>query len=942
MSTRRQFLRRTGYALAVAADGRLLAPQAGAAAVADPHCAQAAALPQPRAAAVGVPIVTQLWDGTTGVSGDWFNYGAALPWENQGGDWSDANAIAQGPTAFASMSFSSPGSSSASITTLARRWYAQGNTGVLLKPTNANAALVATRLNPDAALAPAVTLTLSDGTLVTCECIGSAAANLSSYLGSPGPTAPVQNGSAFCLQFNLPSIGSRSIASATLKVTATQVFGALVVAVLELRPPRIFDGGTPTYGLAAKYPQDVGIAANASVILATQFTDAGWNTRLEFPGYVAPDAVVAMDAALGTPAINVQYHVGEFSPFSADHEFSTKPVEQQGPNDCPSEVYFRYYLKLKPGYQCSTDGKKLPGLAGRYGYWDPVGYYQPIDGNGGSPTRGTKIPYAQSPSGYYLSGWSMRSQAGVGPSDANPYGGLVVVNTYAYHAAMATSFGDVWRWGNWDVGFVNLTPDQWYCVEQYVRINTVTGPFDSLGNGVGLPDGVIRAWVDGVLVFEKTNVLYRKHPAIKIDEVWLDHYHGGTTPAEAVHPFAMANLVVAKEYVGPMKGNQATANAWPFMIPASGTRGVISSNVLTDVAAASNQAVAGESVAFMQFSMQKVLGAWGSSAVSLIRDGSGSVVDIVYWIFGGGHGDAGWDGVCAWRASTGKFEVMLPPSKWNVSVTLDPEHGENIANRPDSQHAYQNIYGLDSDEPNGPSLLVLRGSAIGQGAVMSGWAHRFDAGTKQWSRFGANFGVPHTAAPYLSAFVKDPARKRFVRYPSNNGAAYASIDYGTGTPAWLSANQRASRSANWTDMNMPCGAYDPIRDLYLVGCWAGGSGLYAVPAGDPAAPFSRLKEAGIVPSNIVGTALIYRSARREFVLIDSAAQPPTRIYVLTPPTGNPLTAEWTWTTRAFTGPASMFVDESGGTWFNRWQYVEALDALIACPAAGAPMECWKL
>ena len=164
MSTRRQFLRRTGYALAVAADGRLLAPQAGAAAVADPHCAQAAALPQPRAAAVGVPIVTQLWDGTTGVSGDWFNYGAALPWENQGGDWSDANAIAQGPTAFASMSFSSPGSSSASITTLARRWYAQGNTGVLLKPTNANAALVATRLNPDAALAPAVTLTLSDGT----------------------------------------------------------------------------------------------------------------------------------------------------------------------------------------------------------------------------------------------------------------------------------------------------------------------------------------------------------------------------------------------------------------------------------------------------------------------------------------------------------------------------------------------------------------------------------------------------------------------------------------------------------------------------------------------------------------------------------------------------------------------------------------------------------
>src|SRR5437588_7889069 len=36
---------------------------------------------------------TVLWDGESGVDGNWFNYGAGLPWENAGGDWFDANGV---------------------------------------------------------------------------------------------------------------------------------------------------------------------------------------------------------------------------------------------------------------------------------------------------------------------------------------------------------------------------------------------------------------------------------------------------------------------------------------------------------------------------------------------------------------------------------------------------------------------------------------------------------------------------------------------------------------------------------------------------------------------------------------------------------------------------------------------------------------------------------
>ena len=46
-----------------------------------------------------------LWDGISGVSKDFFNYGAQLPWQNVGGDWSDAAQVPQGTSAYATITF---------------------------------------------------------------------------------------------------------------------------------------------------------------------------------------------------------------------------------------------------------------------------------------------------------------------------------------------------------------------------------------------------------------------------------------------------------------------------------------------------------------------------------------------------------------------------------------------------------------------------------------------------------------------------------------------------------------------------------------------------------------------------------------------------------------------------------------------------------------------
>ena len=155
-------------------------------------------------------------------------------------------------------------------------------------------------------------------------------------------------------------------------------------------------------------------------------------------------------------------------------------------------------------------GGKLPGFGGTYGR----------AGWGGRPVDGTD-------------GWSARGLF-EGQKD-----GRTPIGFYCYHMDMRGRYGSNWVWDRDQRGF--LENNRWYCIEQFVKLNTP-----------GQPDGVLRGWVDGELAFEKTDIRFRSADRLKIEAVWINVYLGGTWTAEQDHHLYLDELVISKQPIGPI------------------------------------------------------------------------------------------------------------------------------------------------------------------------------------------------------------------------------------------------------------------------------------------------------------------------------------------------------------------------------------------------------
>lgn len=179
----------------------------------------------------------------------------------------------------------------------------------------------------------------------------------------------------------------------------------------------------------------------------------------------------------------------------------------------PEEIYFRYHLRLAEDWDPIHQGGKLPGISGTYGR----------AGWGGRPVSGAD-------------GWSARgAYRRLTPAGETPVG------FYTYHVDMKGRYGSVWTWENQRLGY--LRKNRWYAIEQHVKMNTP-----------GKNDGILRAWVDGQLAFEKTNLRFRDTADLKIEMVWLNVYEGGIRPAHADQHLYIDDVAIARSYIGP---------AWP-------------------------------------------------------------------------------------------------------------------------------------------------------------------------------------------------------------------------------------------------------------------------------------------------------------------------------------------------------------------------------------------
>jgi len=174
-------------------------------------------------------------------------------------------------------------------------------------------------------------------------------------------------------------------------------------------------------------------------------------------------------------------------------------------------------LRLADDWNQTVQGGKMPGISGTYG----------VAGWGGRKSDGKN-------------GWSARGAFHQTIPAENPLGGLHPIGTYCYHADMEGSYGNHWLWQQGYRGF--LENNRWYCVEQYLRLNTP-----------GERDGILKAWVDGRLAFEKTDIRFRLVDRLKIEQIWMNVYHGGRKPSPHDQHLFVDNVVVAKQYIGPMK-----------------------------------------------------------------------------------------------------------------------------------------------------------------------------------------------------------------------------------------------------------------------------------------------------------------------------------------------------------------------------------------------------
>jgi hypothetical protein len=197
-------------------------------------------------------------------------------------------------------------------------------------------------------------------------------------------------------------------------------------------------------------------------------------------------------------ALRIRVDEGGHYGVSLEYEFKKQTGSE------PEEAFFSYYLRLADDWR-PEQGGKFPGFGGTYGR----------AGWGGRKVDGTD-------------GWSARGLF-LGQKE-----GLTPIGFYCYHADMKGIYGNNWVWDR--DGFAGLENNRWYKIEQQVVLNTP-----------GKNDGILRAWVDGKLRFEKKDIRMRDVPELKVENIWFNLYYGGTWTAPTNMHIYIDDIWIGKE-----------------------------------------------------------------------------------------------------------------------------------------------------------------------------------------------------------------------------------------------------------------------------------------------------------------------------------------------------------------------------------------------------------
>jgi hypothetical protein len=461
---------------------------------------------------------------STGASRDYYNSAGQLAWRNFMGDWHDVEGVAQGDAAYATMTVKDEDRARFiewDVTRLVREWVEgrHQNKGLFLRTAGKGGIIVfRSREHESENQRPSLHVTGTRGEKILAP-LADAHLDTSTYrsLGDRDELRVSGRPNNLLVRFDINAVrGLLPVSRVVLRLFTTKQYGDAEIGVFRCSQGHDLPPSPPTAGLAARYPCDNGITKDPQVIFATGFEADTWAEEWTYAGKMDVIDTVSEDGPrafepLHGKALRVSIKQGANSALNTLFKFGKETGRE------PEEIYFRYYLRLGSDWNQTIEGGKMPGISGTYG----------VAGWGGRKSDGTD-------------GWSARGSFGRSIPDGNPLGGLHPIGTYCYHADMKGRYGDSWGWHRDYRGF--LEKNRWYSIEQYLKLNTV-----------GRADGVLRAWVDGRIAFEKTDIRFRRVDRLKIEQIWMNVYHGGKRPSPHDQHLFIDNVVIATKYIGPMK-----------------------------------------------------------------------------------------------------------------------------------------------------------------------------------------------------------------------------------------------------------------------------------------------------------------------------------------------------------------------------------------------------
>ncbi len=459
-----------------------------------------------------------------GATRDYYNRDALLPWRNLLGDWDDADGNPQGDKSFGSASLSRADLGHVArldVTPLVTLWQngAIRNQGMLIRRVSGGCNFhFHSREHEAKGHRPRLVLETAAGTL-TVEPEADTYTEPSTYrcMGN-SDTLRVGQHNHTLVRFDLSDVAAGvAVHTATLQFQIKAVFGdgETVIGAFPCSQGHTEAVTDPQPGLAAQFPRDSGIKSHPDVIFFTDFESEAWMDEWSYAGEKGVTDTVSSDPprlfeSLEGKALRVRIAKGANGALNSLYKFQ-KEVGAE-----PEAIYFRYYLRLADDWNQTLEGGKMPGISGTYGK----------SGWGGRKSDGTTE-------------WSARGTFFRTISAANPLGGLHPIGTYCYHADMPGQYGDIWLWQKGYRGY--LEKNRWYAIEQYLKLNDPS-----------MKNGVLRAWVDGRLAFEKTDIRFRANDQLKIEQVWMNVYHGGSRPSPYDQHLFIDHVVIAKNYIGMM------------------------------------------------------------------------------------------------------------------------------------------------------------------------------------------------------------------------------------------------------------------------------------------------------------------------------------------------------------------------------------------------------